>query len=202
MRSASAGSATMSNQFIAAELEVSRQEVQAAQEALIAFQVENRIGSLKGMINEQQELLRTLRLWRDEAWARGTPEQVEKFNQALIQREAELQDLVRLSAEYEALEADVQQAQGAYDFLLGKETEAKLTENEALAVGFIQVLGEATPPLRPISPYNFKILALGGIVSLGLAVVIAFLWDVIAPVTPSEEEEGREEPVVRTSAEA
>jgi uncharacterized protein involved in exopolysaccharide biosynthesis len=195
-----ARSATMSRQFIAAESETTRQELQQAQDALIAFKIENRIGSLDGMISEQQELLSGLRSRRDDAWATGSQDKAHNFDQLIAQREAELQDLVRLSAQYEILQADVRQIRDTYDFLLTKQTEAKLTENETLTVGFIQVLGEASPPSRPVSPYNFKILALGGMVSLALGVVIAFVWEFIASATMSKEKRGDQEVQGTTTA--
>jgi uncharacterized protein involved in exopolysaccharide biosynthesis len=66
-----------------------------------------------------------------------------------------------------------------------------------LTVGFIQVLGEARPSSKPISPYNFKAVALGGMVSLAMGVVIAFAWEFVGSATASKEVQ-----VVQGAAEA
>lgn len=181
--------ATISKQFITRELEAVQQEVQQAEETLITLKIENRIGSLDQMIEEQQLLLRSLRFNRDEAWATGSLDIAQNYDQIITQREAELQDLVRLSTQYNSLQSNVLQLRSTYDFLLQKRTEAKLTENEALAVGFIQVLGEASPSSRAVSPYDIRILALGGMVSLALGVVIAFVWESITLTKASEEKQ-------------
>jgi uncharacterized protein involved in exopolysaccharide biosynthesis len=192
-----ADSVTMSKELISVELEASWQKLQQSEESFIAFKIENHVGSLTGMITEQQELLRTLRLWRDESSAKGLDDRAQNYDHLIARREAELQNLVRLSAEYGALEADVQHAQRAYNLLLEKETEVRLTESEALGVGFIQVLGEARLPSGPNSPYNYKVLAFGLVVSLALGVALAFIWAFLASAKTAEEELEEPESVVQ-----
>lgn len=195
-----ARSATMTKEFIAAQLETSRQELEEAQQALTGFKVENRIGTLKGMVDEQQQLLHDLRLRRDEAQAQGATEATSNYDQLIAQREVELQDLVRLSTQNDALEARVQQAQQAYALLLSKETEAKLTENEVLALGYIQTLGEAHPPSKPVSTYDYKLIAMGAIVSLAVGVVLSFVWEFIT-FTPEADATKRTTQVVPETSE-
>ena len=77
----------------------------------------------------------------------------------------------------------VRQADTLYNYLLDKETEAKLKENEALHLSFVQVLGPARPPSHPLPPINFKILALGAVISLILGVGLAFLWEYLETVS-------------------
>jgi uncharacterized protein involved in exopolysaccharide biosynthesis len=190
-----AGSATASKEFIGAELEASQGDLEEAQEALMAFKIENRVGSLSGMVYEQQELISDLRMRRDDARASKQLDEATRYDQLIAQREAELQDLVRLSISYDALEANVKQAQETYDFLLEKQTEAKLTENEVMAVGYIQVLGEARPPAGPVSPYNYKLLAMGVIVSLAVGVVLAFVWAFVESAAGSEKKQRGDQPV-------
>jgi diguanylate cyclase (GGDEF)-like protein len=176
---------TITREFIEKELAVLRQELQDAEEELITLKIEHRIGSLDQMIQQQQELLRNLRLNRDQALAKGLASEAQKYDELIIQREEELQDLVRQSATYNALEAEVQQKRDTYDFLLQKQAEAKLTENEALGVGFIQVLSPAQPPSRPVAPLKLQIVVLGGVVSLALGVVIALVWESITSQEPA-----------------
>ena len=127
---------------------------------------------------------------RDDARAAEDLAEAASYDGLIAQREAELQDLVRLSIEYDALEANVEQARETYDFLLEKQTEAKLTENEVMAVGYIQVLGEAHPPAGPVSRYNYKLLAMGLIVSLAVGVVMAFVWAFIESAPETEKKRG------------
>ena len=168
---------TMSRQFIQTELEAVRQELQQAEEDMIALKLENQIGFLSDMIKEQQDLIRSLRLNRDIAYAKGFTQEARNYEELVTQREQELQDLVRKSALYSAMDTEVQQKRDTFNFLLAKESEAKLTENELLNLGFIQVLSPAQPPSRAVSALSLKVVALGGVATLVLGVVLVFIWE-------------------------
>jgi len=174
-----ARSATTSREFISSQLETTRLELEQAKEALTTFRIENKVGTLDGALESQQSLLRSLRFQRDQAWAEGNEEKAAQYDELIAEREVELQNLIHLSTEYEALETAVERAQSTYALLLAKETEAKLKENEILHVGFIQALGEARKPRQPVSPLNPTIIALGGVVSLIIGIMLAFVLEYV-----------------------
>lgn len=174
-----ARSATASRKFISSQLETTGLELKQAKEALTIFRIENKVGTLNGAINMQQDLLSSLRLRRDDALAKGDMEMAAQYDKLIAEREVELQNTIHLSAEYEALQTAVDQAQETYNLLLAKRTEATLKENEILHVGFIQALGEAPVPQRPVSPLNLAIIALGGVVSLIIGVMLAFVLEYV-----------------------
>jgi uncharacterized protein involved in exopolysaccharide biosynthesis len=82
-----------------------------------------------------------------------------------------------LGDEYEALRESIKRAESYYTFLKDKETEAKLKENEVLQVAFIQVIEPARPPTNPVSSFNIQIFALGGVLSLVVSGVLAFVLE-------------------------
>jgi uncharacterized protein involved in exopolysaccharide biosynthesis len=181
-----ARSATTTREFISSQLETTGLELEQAKEALTTFQIENKVGRLNGAIDSQQDLLRSLRLERDRAWAQGDMERAAQYDKLIAQREVELQNIIHLSVEYEALQTAVDQAEATYSLLLAKETEAKLKENEILQVGFIQALDEARKPSRPISPLRPAIIALGGVVSLTIGIMLAFILEYVEAFQASD----------------
>lgn len=175
---------TMSREFISLQLKDTRQELNQAQEALIVFQVENKIGALPQAIASQQALIYDLRKQRDQAYAQGHLQEVAGYDQLILERQVELQDLVRLGSEYARLEAAVEQGKSTYGFLLEKETEAKLKENETLTLGFMEVSGPAKSPSRPLPRVKMSFLALGGVLSLIVGVMVAFIWNYLELRSP------------------
>jgi uncharacterized protein involved in exopolysaccharide biosynthesis len=173
---------TSSRRFIGEQLESAQQELQSAQQAVIQFQIEHRMGPLGPEIDSQQYLISNLRVNRDEAEAQGRPEQVQIYERLIRQREGELQDLANLRIEYANLEAEVNRAKAVYDFLLSKQTEAVLKENEILNTSFVQIVEPAIPPRNAVSPFNPSILALGLGVSLVLGIMLSLLLEYLANI--------------------
>jgi uncharacterized protein involved in exopolysaccharide biosynthesis len=173
----SAYGTTTSREFISSQLDTIGVQLEQSQQELIAFKIENKIGNLENLISSQQTLIRSLNLARDQALAEGQIEAAANYDEIIADRNLELQDLVQLNDEYSVLERKVLRLTQTYDFLLEKEMEAQLKENEALNLGFIQPLGEARVPGEPEPAIEFGILSLGAVLSLILGIAIVFLWE-------------------------
>jgi uncharacterized protein involved in exopolysaccharide biosynthesis len=167
---------TTAHDFISSQLQRTAEELQQAQQKLIAFQIENKIGDLPQAISLQQQLIYGLIESRDQAQAKGDLQQVAIYDELILQRQVELQDLIDLGSEYAKLEAAVTQSKSTNDFLLEKETEATLKENETLTVSFIQVIAPAEPPSSPLPQVQSAIIGLGVVVSLVAGIILAFIW--------------------------
>lgn len=181
---------TLSREFITSQLEQTQRELLEAQTELIRFQIENGIGTLDSSISAQQSLIRSLELAHDEALAKGDLQGAASYEEIINQRQMELQDIIQLSSQYATLESRVRQLQSAYNLLVGKETEARLKENEALNLGFIQVFSSARVPDQPEPQVSIPILSLGMVIALVVGVMLAFLWEylgqrhLLAPSAP------------------
>jgi len=173
---------TLSREFIVAQLEQTQEELQQAQTELIRFQIENRIATLDETIKTLQNLIRSLELAHDEAVALDNQQEAANYDTLISARLRELQNIVQLKNQYDTLDSRVRQLQDTYNFLLEKETEARLKENEALNLSFIQVLGQARVPTEPESRLSPQVLLLAGIVSLALGIMFAFLIEYVGSV--------------------
>jgi uncharacterized protein involved in exopolysaccharide biosynthesis len=111
------------------------------------------------------------------------------YDQIIAERQRELQRLLDLSSEYDALGSTVDQAGATYSYLLDRETEAKLKENELSNVDFIRVI-PARERSHPLPRVNLKVILLGLVVSLVLGIMLAFLLEYleVAEGTPGEHE--------------
>lgn len=173
------GSSGASREFITTQLELGRQELDQAQTELMQFKIENKIGSLDNDISQQTSLIRSLRLSRDNALAAGQVARADAYDVLIAEREQELQALLILSAQYQALQMAVAQALNTYDYLLSKEAEAQITENQIRNVSFIQMVEPAEAPSKSTSSLSKSLVALGGLLSLILGVAVAFTWEYI-----------------------
>jgi uncharacterized protein involved in exopolysaccharide biosynthesis len=169
-----ANPSALAREFISMQVEDAFQELQAAKQALADFKKKHQIGDLPAEIQAQRTILWNLILEHDQAVANKQTDQAAAYDILISQRQEELQRLTALSDEYEDLNDAIKRAETYYKFLLDKETEAKLKENEILNAAFIQVIEPARPPREPVSPINLKVLALGSLSSLIASIVIAF----------------------------
>lgn len=169
-----ANPSALAREFISMQVEDAFQELQAAKQSLADFKKAHQVGDLPAEIQSQRNILWNLILEHDQALANKQTEQALAYDALISQRQDELQRLTALSGEYEDLNDAIKRAETYYKFLLDKETEAKLKENEILNAAFIQVIEPARPPREPVSPLSLKILALGSISSLIVSIVIAF----------------------------
>jgi uncharacterized protein involved in exopolysaccharide biosynthesis len=164
-------------QFIEQELEVARAELTAAETELMQFQIDNKIGNLQNAINSQYDLVGDLRFSRDLARVSEEIADAQAIENIILEREAELQNMVGLSTEYNQLVDRVERARTTYDFLLDRKVEAQIKENQILALGSIQVITPASSPQRPASIISGKLIVLGAVASLLAGVLLIFLLE-------------------------
>jgi uncharacterized protein involved in exopolysaccharide biosynthesis len=98
-----------------------------------------------------------------------------KYDQLIAQKKSELQNLIRLGDVYSSLGTATSRAEGSYDFLLGKENEARLRESQAKSVGFIEVLEPARYPDRQAASKLPRLVMIGAVVSFLAGIILAFL---------------------------
>jgi len=122
-----------------------------------------------------------------------------RYDQLIAQRQAELTTLIGLTAEYTLLETAVRRCESMYNFLLNKETEARLKESQALNVGFIQVIEEPRAPDQPLPSRLGQMLVASAVISLIGGIVLAFVGEFLAslrqptPISPVGRQEKAEE---------
>jgi uncharacterized protein involved in exopolysaccharide biosynthesis len=167
---------TMSRIFISEQLALSLEEWETAEEDFTQFQIAIKIGDLNAAISTRQELLQSLALSRDTAWAEDDFQAVEKYEAIIAGYERELESSLGLRSQYTALQATANQARGIYELLLDRQTQAKLKENEIRNVGFVSMLGPARKPSSPV-PFGFKLMLVGALVALVVGVSLAFGWE-------------------------
>ena len=161
--------------FIERELELARAELIEAETALAQFQIDNKVGDLNRAVQDQYQLVRTLKQNSDLAAAEGDLAKAESLKELSLKHETELQNMIGLSAEYNGLIDRVQRARSTNSFLLETKSEAQIKENQILEMGSIQIITQASPPRRPVSALDSKLIVLGGIVSALTGVLMAFL---------------------------
>jgi uncharacterized protein involved in exopolysaccharide biosynthesis len=152
------------------------------------FKIENKISTLEDGISQQTGLIRALRLSRDNAMADNAIAKANAYDVLIAQREQELQNLLNLSAQYQLLEAAVKRAENTYEFLLSKEADARIAENQLSSVNFIQLVEPADPPDNSISTFKNSLFILGVVLSLALGIAVAFVWEYIESGKVQEEE--------------
>jgi uncharacterized protein involved in exopolysaccharide biosynthesis len=163
--------------FIEQQLEVAQEQYASAQAELTEFQVTNKIGSLSTAIDRQYDIIRALKTQQDTAQAGGNDERVDALDRIILEREAELQNLIGLSSQYYTLVGRVDRARDTYNFMLNKKAEAQIKEAQILELGSIQIITPARPPARPAVALDSKIIALGTVVSLLAGVLLAFFLE-------------------------
>jgi uncharacterized protein involved in exopolysaccharide biosynthesis len=164
-------------QFIERELEVTREELTAAEAELAQFKIANKLGDLNSAINNHYNLGRSLTMQRDLAWAEGDKTMAQALEEVILKREAELQNMIGLSAEYYELVDRVERVRATYDYLLDRRSEAQIKENQILAMGSIQIITPARPPQQPVSAIGNKLIVLGSVVSILAGVLLTFLLE-------------------------
>jgi uncharacterized protein involved in exopolysaccharide biosynthesis len=165
--------------FIEQQLDVAQAEYGIAESELTQFQVANKIGSLSTALDRQYELIETLKTQRDMSVATGDTERKQTLDKLVLEREAELQNLIGLSSQYYTLVSRVDRARDTYNFMLNKKAEAQIKENQILELGSIQIITSARPPSRPAAAMNTKLLLLAAIASLIAGVLLAFLLEYV-----------------------
>jgi uncharacterized protein involved in exopolysaccharide biosynthesis len=119
----------------------------------------------------------------------GLGAQEAKYDELIAQAEAGLVELLNLTIEYDALLRAVSRVQANYNFLTGKESEARLKGSQATNVSFIQIVEPARSPDRPVPSQTPKLLAIGALVSVITGVVFAFILEFLSSLRSSPREE-------------
>lgn len=163
--------------FIDLQLESVREELRAAEAELIQFQINNTVSDLRRAVDRQYDMIRTLKLEVDKKRASGSIEEVKVFEEIILEREAELQDLLGISAQYYELDDRLDRARNTYTFLLDRQSDAEIKENQILELGSIQIITRADPPEKAISVISPKIIFLGGGVSFVIGILLTFLLE-------------------------
>lgn len=164
-------------QFIEQQLEGAREELRITEAELMQFQIDNKVGTLNRVIEKQDDLIRSLDVERDLARADGSEAKAQTLEAIIVEREAELQDTIGLSAKYNELTASVERARNTFNFLLDRRGEAQIKENQLLELGSIQIITTARPPRKPVAAIDNKIVILGVLVSLVVSVLLVFLLE-------------------------
>jgi uncharacterized protein involved in exopolysaccharide biosynthesis len=178
---------TSSQTFIATQIDANQKALDKARADLTAFQAQNNLGGLDSTISSQVSLIRSLQLNHDEAVAQGNAQSVQSYQSLIDARQAELAQLINLSSQFDTLESNVNQLQATDSLLRDKMTEAQLKENEARNLDSVQVFGQARVPDQANPRISIPIMVLGGAVALVLGVMLAFLWEYLAPSKPKPE---------------
>jgi uncharacterized protein involved in exopolysaccharide biosynthesis len=164
-------------QFIERELEVTREELTVAEAELAQFKIANKLGDLNSAINNHYNLGRSLTMQRDLAWVEGDRAMAQALEEVILKREAELQNMIGLSAEYYELVDRVERVRATHDYLLDRRSEAQIKENQILEMGSIQIITPARPPQKPVSAIDSKLIVLGSVVSILAGVLLTFLLE-------------------------
>jgi uncharacterized protein involved in exopolysaccharide biosynthesis len=129
--------------FIEQQLQVAQEQYANAETELTQFQVTNKIGSLNTAIDRQYDIIKVLKTQRDQTQLDGDTAKRTALDQIILEREAELQNLIGLSSEYYTLQGRVDRARDTYNFMLNKLAEAQIKEAQILELGSIQIIARS-----------------------------------------------------------
>ncbi len=95
----------------------------------------------------------------------------------LAQHETELKSLITLAEKHQALQDTLKQRQDDRDFISDKIREVSLRQDQADAVGYLQILGAPTTPKTQLPARTLQIALLGGAASIVAGFVLVFLLE-------------------------
>ena len=108
------------------------------------------------------------------------------YDQMIAERTTELEGLLGLYSEYDALERELARARNNCDFLWGKENEARLLQLQAERLGYIQITEQARKPEAPVPSNTLQLALVGGVVSILTGVVLSFFFSFLGSLKPPE----------------
>jgi len=114
-----------------------------------------------------------------EATRDGQAKSVELYDQMIQTRTEELDQLLALSSQYNALETDLARAKSTYSFLWDKQNEASLKQLQAEQLGYIQITEPARKPDEPVASKTLQLTAVGGVVSILVGFLLSFVIEFI-----------------------
>jgi uncharacterized protein involved in exopolysaccharide biosynthesis len=109
----------------------------------------------------------------------GHAKSVEMYDELVEKRSQELRELIELYNEFNALERELSRARDNYEFLWGKENEARLKQLQAERLGYIQITEPARTPDAPVPSKLPQLLVVGGAVSILVGFVLSFLIEFV-----------------------
>jgi uncharacterized protein involved in exopolysaccharide biosynthesis len=118
----------------------------------------------------------------EEARALAARTEIQRLGTLIEDRGAELASLISLTEQYDALKQSLAQAESNYYFLSNKENEALLKEDQALNVGFIQIVEPARRPDQPAPSQMTRLLLVAGVSSILGGVILAFVLEFLSSV--------------------
>ncbi len=118
----------------------------------------------------------------------GILAQETEYDTLIAQQEAALVELLTLTTEYDVLLRAYSRVQVNYNFLAGKENEARLKVNQATNVSFIQIIEPARMPDKPAPSRTPRMLMVGVLVSVIGGVILAFILEFLSSLRGSARE--------------
>jgi uncharacterized protein involved in exopolysaccharide biosynthesis len=155
-----------------AKLVAEREKAQAISDKYV--DEATKTGSTESAVNYQR-----LATGQDAVVAGILAEEAE-YDQLIAQQEQRLEDLLNLTAEHESLLRAVSRVESNYNFLTGKESEARLKQSQATNVSFIQIIEPARMPDRPAPSQTPKMLMVGALVSIISGIILAFALEFLS----------------------
>jgi uncharacterized protein involved in exopolysaccharide biosynthesis len=110
----------------------------------------------------------------------GHAKSVGMYDELIEKRSLELREVIELYNEFNALERELSRARDNYDFLWGKENEARLKQLQAERLGYIQIIEPARTPDAPVPSKLPQLLVVGGVVSILVGFVLSFLIEFVS----------------------
>ena len=128
-------------------------------------------------------------LINERATAEAKRIEVTELNRLIGERGAELTSLLNLTTEHDQLQRDLWQAENNYNFLWAKNNEAVLKEDQAMNVGFIQIVEPARRPDAPAASQMKLMLPVGAAASILGGIVLAFVLEFMQSVSAALREQ-------------
>ena len=125
-----------------------------------------------------------------DALVAGIRAQEAEYDRLIAREEANMTELLGLTTEYDSLLRVASRVQANYNFLAGKESEARLKVDQATNVSFIQIIEPARSPDRPAPSRTPKLLATGALVSLIAGIILAFILEFLSSLRSSPDGAG------------
>ena len=118
----------------------------------------------------------------EEARAQAARTEIKRLDLLIDERSAELASLISLTEPYDVLRQALSEAENSYFFLSGKENEALLKEDQAMNVGFIQIVEPARRPDKPAPSQMNRLMLVAGVSSILGGVILAFVLEFFSAV--------------------
>ncbi|MCP4164922.1 MAG: hypothetical protein GY759_03390 [Chloroflexi bacterium] len=113
------------------------------------------------------------------ATAAGYRNSIVQYDRLLDEKQQQLIYLLGIQERYDLLVSDAARAQATFSFLTDKANEAQLKLRQGQNIGFLQVTDPARLPNVALPKRTAQLLAVGVIVSLLLAIILAFVLEAL-----------------------